>query len=87
MQTMKVDVDIIGAGTAGITAFHVIKAAGKQVALIDHSRRTLGTPAGMGDPGAADRRRHAGDALLPPLHRRNAAERFEVGFPAARILS
>src|SRR3546814_10398374 len=35
MQTRKVDVAIIGAGTAGISAFHAIKAAGKQVVLID----------------------------------------------------
>lgn len=41
MQTRKVDVAIIGAGTAGITAFHVIKAAGKQAVLID--RGPLGT--------------------------------------------
>lgn len=41
MQTRKVDVAIIGAGTAGITAFHAIKAAGKQVVLID--RGPLGT--------------------------------------------
>lgn len=36
MQTMKADVDIIGAGTAGTTPFHVIKAAGKEVALINY---------------------------------------------------
>lgn len=41
MQTRKVDVAIIGAGTAGITAYHAIKAAGKQVVLID--KGPLGT--------------------------------------------
>src|SRR3546814_17435147 len=41
MQTRKVDVAIIGAGTAGISAFHAIKAAGRQVVLID--RGPLGT--------------------------------------------
>lgn len=41
MPTSKVDVAIIGAGTAGITAFHAIKAAGKRVVLID--RGPLGT--------------------------------------------
>jgi len=41
MPTRKVDVAIIGAGTAGVTAFHAIKAAGKQVVLID--RGPLGT--------------------------------------------
>jgi len=41
MLTMKVDVAIIGAGTAGMSAFHAIKAAGKQVVLID--RGPLGT--------------------------------------------
>src|SRR3546814_6777586 len=41
MLTMKVDFAIIGAGTAGMSAFHAIKAAGKQVVLID--RGPLGT--------------------------------------------
>lgn len=41
MQTRKIDVAIIGAGTAGIAAFQAIKAAGKQVVLID--RGPLGT--------------------------------------------
>ncbi|MPM38904.1 Dihydrolipoyl dehydrogenase [bioreactor metagenome] len=41
MQTLKVDIAIIGAGTAGITAFHAAKAAGKDVVLID--RGPLGT--------------------------------------------
>src|SRR5690606_25469912 len=36
-----IDVAIIGAGTAGIAAFHAIKAAGKKVVLID--RGPLGT--------------------------------------------
>lgn len=41
MQTLKVDIAIIGAGTAGITAFHAARAAGKNVVLID--RGPLGT--------------------------------------------
>lgn len=41
MQTSNVNVAIIGAGTAGMTAFHVLKAAGKRVVLID--RGPLGT--------------------------------------------
>src|SRR5690606_34477818 len=41
MPTRKVDVAIIGAGTAGMGAFHTIKEAGKQVVLID--RGPLGT--------------------------------------------
>ncbi|MCW0203735.1 MAG: dihydrolipoyl dehydrogenase [Rhodanobacter thiooxydans] len=41
MQARKVDIAIIGAGTAGITAFHALKAAGKDVVLID--RGPLGT--------------------------------------------
>lgn len=41
MQTRKADIAIIGAGTAGSTAFHALKAAGKQVVLID--RGPLGT--------------------------------------------
>lgn len=41
MPTRKVDVAIIGAGTAGMSAFHAVKAAGKQVVLID--RGPLGT--------------------------------------------
>lgn len=41
MQTLKVDIAIIGAGTAGITAFHAARAADKNVVLID--RGPLGT--------------------------------------------
>ncbi|MDF8361261.1 dihydrolipoyl dehydrogenase [Achromobacter anxifer] len=41
MQTRKVDIAIIGAGTAGVTAFSTLKAAGKEVVLID--RGPLGT--------------------------------------------
>lgn len=41
MPTRKVDIAVIGAGTAGLTAFHAIKAAGKQAVLID--RGPLGT--------------------------------------------
>ncbi len=41
MLNRKIDVAIIGAGTAGITAFHAIKAADKKVVLID--RGPLGT--------------------------------------------
>ena len=40
-QVIKVDVAVIGAGTAGITAFYALTAAGKRVALIDHG--PLGT--------------------------------------------
>lgn len=41
MSSRKVDVAIIGAGTAGITAFSMLKNAGKNVVLID--RGPLGT--------------------------------------------
>lgn len=41
MSTLKVDVAVIGAGTAGITAFNTLKAAGMRVVLID--RGPLGT--------------------------------------------
>lgn len=41
MQKITVDVAVIGAGTAGITAFHVLKGAGRKVALIE--RGPLGT--------------------------------------------
>lgn len=41
MQTRKVDIAIIGAGTAGVAAFNALKAAGKEVVLIDHG--PLGT--------------------------------------------
>ena len=41
MQKRKVDIAIIGAGTAGVTAFHALKAVGKEVVLID--RGPLGT--------------------------------------------
>ena len=35
MQTVKADIAIIGAGTAGLSAFHTLKAAGKRAVLID----------------------------------------------------
>lgn len=41
MQKITVDVAIIGAGTAGMAAFHALKASGKNVVLID--RGPLGT--------------------------------------------
>lgn len=41
MQKITADVAIIGAGTAGMAAFHALKAAGKNVVLID--RGPLGT--------------------------------------------
>lgn len=35
MKTLNVDVAVIGAGTAGLTAYHAAKAAGANAALIE----------------------------------------------------
>ena len=41
MKTLNVDAVVIGAGTAGANAFHILKAAGAKVLLVD--RGPLGT--------------------------------------------